>query len=248
MTLPSSPSLEQTPPAHELVLFGFSLRLHLLYRSLLRASLQPCEDTVCWTARAAGAVNDLHRDFVVLTRARLERPFAAMHGRELRRWEEHLAGIIPCRDIRDACSSDLLDEMNGIVESGEALLPSLQNGIAKEMARMLSRYRRAITRLEASRVIGGARTYFLRSAGELRRYDWDRVLTAIRCEQGGEYAAVKRGSWRCLGTALADVAETLPVISSKALPATFFTEICERPGRQSGLIRFSLTTRERVPH
>jgi hypothetical protein len=143
MILPSTSTLEQTPPAHELVLLGFSLRLHLLYRSLLRASLQPGDEAPCWTACAAEAVNDLHHDFVVMTRARFERPFAAMHGRELRCWEEHLAEIIRRSDIDDACSPDLLDEMKGIIGSGEALLPYLGNSTAKEIAMMLARYRRA---------------------------------------------------------------------------------------------------------
>lgn len=248
MTLPSSPSLEQTPPAHELVLFGFSLRLHLLYRSLLRASLQPGDETPCWTASAAEAVNDLHRDFVVLTRARLERPFSAMHGQEMRRWENHLADIIRRSDLEGACSPDLLDEMKGIIESGEALLPFLENGTAKEMALMLSRYRRAITRLEASQPVGGARIFFLRGAAELRPRDWNRVLTAIRREQSGEFAPVKRGSWRCLETALSDVAETLPVVPSSLVVADFTADFDETPGRHLGVVVFSLSVRERSPH
>lgn len=238
MTLPSSPSLEQTTPAHEFVLFGFSLRLHLLYRSLLRASLQPGDETPCWTASAAEAVNDLHRDFVVLTRARLERPFSAMHGQEMRGWENHLADIIRRGDLEDACSPDLFDEMKGIIESGEALLPFLENGTAKEMALMLSRYRRAITRLEASQPVGGARIFFLRAAGELRPRDWNRVLTAIRREQSGEFAPVKRGSWRCLETALGDVAETLPVVPARLLAADYTADFVETPGRHLGVVAF----------
>jgi len=249
MTFSSTSQLAQPLPAHEHALLGFSLRLHLLYRSLLRATLQPAGEATCWTECAAEAVNDLHRDFVVLTRARLERPFAAMHGQEMRRWENHLAGIIQRCDIEDACSTDLLDEMKGIIESGGALLPFLENGTANEIALMLSRYRRAVTRLEAARSVGEAKIFFLRAAGEPGPRDWDEVLRAIRNEQGGEYAPVKRGSWRCLETALADVAETLPVVAAvpSRLAAGAASDPVGIPGRHLGVVGFSLTVRDRSP-
>jgi len=243
MTFPSASSPVQPTPAHERVLLGFSLRLHLLYRGLLRASLRPGEETAYWTACAAEAINDLHHEFVVLTRARLERSFAAMHGREMRRWEEHLADIIFRSDTEDACSPDLLDEMKGLVDGGEQLLPFLENGTAKEVALMLSRYRRALVRLDASQPVAGARIFFLRREEELRPHDWGRLLTAILCEQSGDFAPVKRGSWRCLETALSEVAETLPLVPTRHQ----ITELDVTPGRHPGILRFSLASRDRNP-
>ncbi|GEM_PF-1473552 len=251
MTSLSTSPLAQPSPDQEHALLGFSLRLHLLYRGLLRASLGTGDMVPWWTGCAAEAVNDLHHEFVVFTRARLEQPFAAMHGREMRRWEEHLADIIRRSECEDACSRDLLDEMKGIVESGEELLPHLRNGTAKEMALMLSRYRRSLARIEASEPLGATRGFFPRSEGDLLPQEWDRVLSAIRCEQCGDFAPVKLGSWRCLETALGEVAESLPVRPARphlSSPVNLMVPGQEATtGGGSGVMDFSLTVRERVP-
>jgi hypothetical protein len=218
---PSSPSArEYSIAAHEHILLGFSLRLHLLYRALLRASVRPVDESPTWTACAAEVVNEMHHDFVVRTSARLERAFAAMHGHELRGWEDHLAGLIRCGGTGEACSPDLLDEMKGIVESGRDLLPCLENGTAKETALMLKRYERGLARLGASQpdpTIDG-RIHFTGSPALRLVLDWDHVLTAIWREQRGDFAPVREGSWRCLHTALEEVAETLPVLALKPFP------------------------------
>lgn len=251
MTFPSPSHLEQTIPAHERALLKFSLRLHLLYRSLLRVSARPAEEAPGWTACAGEAVNDLYHQFVVRTSARLEHAFAAMHGQELRRWEDHLSDIIRRSNTEDACSPDLLEEMKGIVESGQELLPFLENGTAKEFVRMLSGYRRDLGRLEASQSGAEAKIFFLRGTDELQPGDWDRVLDGIWREQNGPFAPVKAGSWRSLRTALGDVAETLPVRVTRPLPVDIIpvtVTVPETvPGRRSGVVGFSLTVRERVP-
>jgi hypothetical protein len=247
MTFPSPSQLEQSIPAHERALLKFSLRLHLLYRSLLRVPTRTVEEASGWTACAAEAVNDLYHQFVVRTSARLEHAFAAMHGQELRRWEDHLADIIRRSNTEDACSPDLLDEMKAIVGSGEELLPLLENGSAKEIALMLAGYRRDLVRLEASRPGAGAKIFFLRGADELRTGDWDRVLDEIWREQDGPFAPVKAGSWRSLRTALNDVAETLPVRVMRPLSVDIVPVLETIPGRRSGVVGFSLTSGERIP-
>jgi len=245
MTLSSPAFRMHTIPAHERLLLGFSLRLHLLYRGLLRAAFRPGEDTPFWTAGAEEAVNALHHEFIVRTSARLERAFAALHGRELRRWEDHLADIILRSETEDACSRDLLDEMRGIVESGQDLLPLLENGTAKEMSLMLSRYQRALARLEASQPVAAAKLFHRRTAEEPRPHDWNSVLNAIWSEQNGDFAPVKRGSWRCLRTALGEVAETLPVMSVRPFTADRTPGLEPLPGISPGVVAFSLAVNDR---
>lgn len=244
MILPSTPLPTRTTVTPEHVLFGFSLRLHLLHRALLRAAARswiPGGDASAGTTCAAEAVRDFHHDFVVFMRARLERPFAAMHGRELRRWEAHLAGILRRRDTGDAAGfRDLLDEMEAIAGDGEELLLHLRQRAAREMARMLLRYRRALARIEASRPEGEEKIVFLRTGETLGPRDWEDVLTRIRAEQGGNFAPVKRGSWRCLETALGDVTAFLS--SPATVPASAARR--ERSPRTWG---FSLGTGERLP-
>lgn len=241
MTFLSPSHLEQAIPAHERALLKFSLRLHLLYRSLLRVSARPVEEAPGWTACAGEAVNDLYHQFVVRTSARLEHAFAAMHGQELRRWEDHLSDIIRRSNTEDACSPDLLEEMKGIVESGEELLPFLENGTAKEMARMLSGYCRDLVRLEASQPGAEAKIFFLRGADELQPGDWDRVVDGIWREQNGPFAPVKEGSWRSLRTALDDVVEALPVRVMRPLSGDIVPELETMPGRRLGVTNFSFT-------
>lgn len=219
ISLSSSPSMPAAA-VHEHALLGFSLRLHLLYRGFLRSSLNLEETISSGPTRAVEAVNDLHHEFVVLTQARLECPFAAMHGREMRRWEAHLAGIIRNWDAADASTFwDLLDEMKGIAESGDALLPYLRHRAAREMPRMLSEYRCSLEQIEVSRPVRETKIFFLRNGENLCFRDWNDVFVKIRREQDGDFAPVARGSWRCLETALSNVAEALPLLPVPAHPA-----------------------------
>lgn len=246
MILPSTSPPARSTVAPERVLFGFALRLHLLHRGLLRTarSLPPGADASDGTARAAEAVRDFHHDFVVFTRARLERPFVALHGRELRRWEAHLAGILCRRDAGDATGfRDLLDEMESIAGDGEELLLHLRHRAAREMARMLLGYRRALARIKASRPEGEEKIVFLRTGEMLGPRDWEDVSTRIRSEQGGDFAPVKRGSWRCLETALGDVTAFL---SSPPRVAATETKR-ERSPRAAGVSLGALGVGERLP-
>ncbi|NLT71120.1 MAG: hypothetical protein GXX91_10560 [Verrucomicrobiaceae bacterium] len=246
MILPSTSPPARTTVTPERVLFGFSLRLHLLHRALLRTARNriPGAEASGGTTRAAETVRDFHHDFVVFTRARLERPFAAMHGRELRLWEAHLAGILRRRAAGDAVGfRDLLDEMEAIAGDGEVLLLHLRHRAAREMARMLLCYRRALARIEASRPEGEEKIVFLRTGATLSPGDWEAVLTRIRSEQGGDFAPVKRGSWRCLETALGDVTAFL---SSPPTVSAYETKRKRNP-RTSSVSLGALGARERLP-
>lgn len=243
MTVTSTFPQVQATTAPEHVILGFSLRLHLLYRGLLRDSLSKEGKVSTWTICAAEAVNDLHHAFVVFTRARLERPFAAMHGREMRRWEAYLAKIIRYRDIEGASTSrDFLEEMKGIAESGEKLLPYLYNRSAQEMARMLSRYRRSLAQIEGFGSVLEAKIFLLRNGEKWFPNDWDAVLTRILREQGGEFSPMKRGSWRCFETALSDVAVSLSLPPLPTVPARE-----TRTGRSLGAENLTLRRGRETP-